>query len=88
MLRVSFPDVQFYAYTKVADVANASKPSNFIINFSEGALPSENKKVDLTQIKKSVIVPQKMFWDLIVTKGAHTVKNQRPSRYSSRSEGI
>jgi hypothetical protein len=72
----AFPDVQFYAYTKVADVANASKPSNFIVNFSEGALPSETKKVDLTQIKKSVIVPQKMFWDLIVTKGAHTVKNE------------
>lgn len=72
----TFPQVEFYAYTKVADVANAAKPDNFIINFSEGALPSENKKVDLTQIKKSVIVPQKMFWDLIVTKGAHTVKNE------------
>lgn len=73
----AFPDVQFYAYTKVAAVANAKKPENFIINFSEGALPSETKKVDLTQIKKSVIVPQKMFWDLIVTKGAHTVRNEK-----------
>ena len=71
-----FPDVEFYAYTKVGDVANAKKPANFIINFSEGALPGETKKVDLTQIKSSITVPQKRFWDLIVTKGAHTVKNE------------
>jgi hypothetical protein len=72
----SFPDVEFYAYTKVGDVANAKKPANFIINFSEGALPGETKKVDLTQIKSSITVPQQRFWDLIVTKGAHTVKNE------------
>jgi hypothetical protein len=71
-----FPDVSFYAYTKVADVANSKKPENFIVNFSEGAKPSETKRVDLTQIKKSVAVPQKMFWDLIVTKGAHVVKDK------------
>jgi hypothetical protein len=73
----SFPNVEFYAYTKVGDVANAEKPANFIINFSEGALPGETKKVDLTQIKSSITVPQKRFWDLIVTKGAHTVKNEQ-----------
>jgi len=72
----SFPNVEFYAYTKVGDVANAEKPANFIINFSEGALPGETKKVDLTQIKSSITVPQKRFWDLIVTKGAHTVKDE------------
>src|SRR5271157_5933563 len=47
----AFPDVQFYAYTKLADVAKSKKPDNFIFNWSEGALPSETKKVDLTQIK-------------------------------------
>lgn len=73
----AFPEVEFYAYTKVADVANAEKPNNFVINFSEGALPSETKKVDLTKIKKTTVVEQKMFWDLIVTKGAHTVKNEK-----------
>lgn len=72
----AFPDVEFYAYTKVGDVANAKKPDNFIINFSEGALPNETKKVDLTQIKSSITVPQKRFWDLIITQGAHTVKNK------------
>lgn len=73
----SFPEVKFYAYTKVADVANAKKPDNFIISFSEDAQPREVKKVDLTQIKQSRTIPQKMFWDLIVTKGAHTVKNEQ-----------
>jgi hypothetical protein len=71
----SFPEVKFYAYTKMADVVNAKKPNNFIVSFSEDAQPREVKKVDLTQIKQSRTVPQKMFWDLIVTKGAHTVKD-------------
>ena len=71
----SFPEVKFYAYTKMADVVNAKKPDNFIISFSEDAQPREVQKVDLTQIKQSRTVPQKMFWDLIVTKGAHTVKD-------------
>jgi hypothetical protein len=70
----AFPDITFYAYTKIAAVANGNKPANFIINFSEGALPTEQNQVNMTQIKHSVVVPQKMFWDLIVTKGAHTVK--------------
>jgi hypothetical protein len=72
----SFPDVEFYAYTKMGDVVNVKKPDNFIISFSEGALPSEVKKVDLTQIKSSITVPQQRFWDLIVTKGAHVVKDK------------
>jgi hypothetical protein len=71
----TFPEVKFYAYTKVGDVANAKKPANFIISFSEDAQPREIKKVDLTQIKQSRTVPQKMFWDLIVTQGPHTVKD-------------
>ena len=29
----TFPDVQFYAYTKMASVAASEKPNNFIINF-------------------------------------------------------
>jgi len=72
----AFPNNDFYAYTKMAAVANATKPANFIINFSEGATPRENKQVQLTQIKHSVVVPQPFFWDLIATKGGHTVKNE------------
>ena len=73
----AFPEVKFYAYTKVGDVANAKKPENFLVAFSEDAQPREVQKVDLTRIKQSRTVPQKMFWDLIVTKGAHTVKNEQ-----------
>jgi hypothetical protein len=81
----AFPEVKFYAYTKVGDVVNAKKPSNFLISFSEDAQPREVKKVDLTQIKQSRTVPQKMFWDLIVTKGAHTVKDEE-GRVQFKSE--
>jgi hypothetical protein len=73
----AFPEVKFYAYTKMGDVVNAEKPANFLISFSEDAQPREVKKVDLTQIKQSRTVPQKMFWDLIVTKGPHTVKDEQ-----------
>jgi hypothetical protein len=61
----AFPENDFYAYTKMADVAKAEKPANFIINFSEGALPSQNKQINMTQIKHSVVVPKDMFYDLV-----------------------
>lgn len=61
----AFPENDFYAYTKMAAVAKAEKPANFIINFSEGALPSENKQINMTQIKHSVVVPKDMFYDLV-----------------------
>lgn len=52
----SFPQVKFYAYTKMADVANSKKPDNFIISFSGDANPTQLKKVDLTQIKRSITI--------------------------------
>ena len=69
-LAQSHPDVKFYAYTKIADAALASKPSNFIINWSEGAHTSQEKKVkaqdpNLDQTKNSRIVPEKLFYDLL-----------------------
>jgi hypothetical protein len=72
----AFPDTDFYAYTKMGDVANAKKPANFIISFSEGALPSEAKKVDLTTIKHSVVVPKDMFVDLVPTATNGTPKKE------------
>jgi uncharacterized Zn finger protein (UPF0148 family) len=79
----SLPDVDFYAYTKIAAVIKAKKPSNFIVNFSVDALPSEEKQLDLTKIKKIEVVPQKMFWKYIVTKGSHPVKDEK-ERYQFR----
>ena len=65
------PDVLFYAYTKMADVVLAQKPANFIINWSEGAHTSQEKKVKaadpgLEQTKNSRIVPSDVFYDLLV----------------------
>ena len=64
------PNTKFYAYTKMADAALASKPDNFIINWSEGANTTQEKQVKaqdpgLTQTKNSRIVPEKLFWDLL-----------------------
>ena len=65
------PDVQFYAYTKMGDVAIGKKPDNFIINWSEGAHTSQEKKVkaadpNLERTKNSRIVPDEIFQDLLV----------------------
>lgn len=65
------PMVDFYAYTKVADVALGDKPDNFMINWSEGAHPSQERKVkagdpELGATKNSRIVPSNLFYDLLV----------------------
>ncbi len=56
-----FPDVLFYAYTKMASVAKSSKPDNFIINFSMGATPEQEKQIDFGKDKHSTVVPKPMF---------------------------
>jgi len=66
------PDVDFYAYTKVADVATGDKPANFLINFSSGAKRSEQKKIEIYKQagnvpKEGVTVPKPLFRDLFVT---------------------
>jgi hypothetical protein len=65
------PDVMFYAYTKVADVVLSNKPANFMINWSEGAHTSQEKKIkaqdaSLEKTKNSRIVPSELFYDLLV----------------------
>jgi hypothetical protein len=57
----SFPDVLFYAYTKMASVAKSQKPENFIINFSMGATPEQEKQIDFGKDKHSTVVPKPMF---------------------------
>lgn len=50
------PDVEFYVYTKIGDIAKSTNyPDNFTINFSLGAKPEELQKVDLKNVKYSVI---------------------------------
>ena len=64
-LAKKFPDVDFYAYTKLASVAQGDKPDNFKINFSMGAQPSQEKKIDFAKTKNSRIVPEVLFADLL-----------------------
>ena len=66
------PDVKFYAYTKMGDVAVGSKPKNFIINFSTGSQSREVKKVQVHKragnvVKDAITVPKDMFRELFVT---------------------
>jgi hypothetical protein len=70
-LASELPNVDFYAYTKVADVALGKKPDNFMINWSEGASTSQEKKIkaqdpELEKTKNSRIVPSDLFYDLLV----------------------
>ena len=70
-LAAANPDVMFYAYTKMGDVVLANKPANFMINWSEGAHTSQEKKVkaadpSLGTTKNSRIVPSNLFYDLLV----------------------
>jgi hypothetical protein len=60
-----FPNVDFYAYTKVADVAKGDKPSNFKMNFSFGAKPEQERQIDIKKTKHSTVVPKQLFDDLI-----------------------
>lgn len=64
-----FPMMRFYAYTKLASVALGPKPDNFITNFSMGALPGEERLIDLKTQKFSDVVPKELFYDLIARKG-------------------
>ena len=70
-LAKSFPNVKFYAYTKMAGAVLATKPENFIINWSEGANTEQEKQVkavdpNLENTKNSRIVPEEAFYDLLI----------------------
>lgn len=56
-----FPEVKFYAYTKLASVATGAKPDNFIINFSMGATPNRKSRLTFGKTKHSTVVPKPMF---------------------------
>lgn len=60
----SLPNIIFYAYTKIASASSGKKPKNFVMNFSKGAAPEQEKQVDTKKQKHSVVVPKQMFSDL------------------------
>ncbi len=71
------PDVGFYAYTKIADVATGDRPKNFKMNFSQGALAGQEKKIDFKRVKHSKVVPKDMFFDLVARKGLNLIKDAK-----------
>ena len=78
------PDVQFYAYTKMGDVATGAAPANFTMNFSSGSKRGEEKKVEFYKqqnpgatVKQGVTVPKDMFFDLIARKGTSLIKDAK-----------
>ncbi len=85
------PDVDFYAYTKMASVASSTKPDNFLINFSAGAQPSQEKAIDFTTQKNSRVVPKELFKDLLTRNAIAdliqlgTAKKKEPSKLRFKS---
>ena len=75
-LASTHPTVDFYAYTKIADVAGGTRnrPPNFMINFSMGARKAEEKRVDFGLTKHSSVVPKDLFSDLLMKDGNKLVK--------------
>ena len=71
------PDVGFYAYTKIAGVATGERPPNFKMNFSQGALAGQEKKIDFKKTKHSKVVPKDMFFDLIARDGNNLKKDAK-----------
>ena len=84
----SHPNVDFYAYTKIASVAQGEKPDNFLQNFSQGALRSQEKQIDFKQAKHSSVVPKDMFFDLIAKDGAKLVKDEAGAMQFASKENL
>jgi Gene product 88 len=82
-----YPDVDFYAYTKIADVALGPKPTNFLINFSMGSQPSEERQIDYKEVKHSKVVPKELFNDLVIREKIPTGKiNKKTGKPLTTSE--
>lgn len=87
------PEVKFYAYTKMGDVATGTKPANFIINFSSGSMSREVKKVELHKqagnvVKQGVTVPKDMFFDLIARQGNKLIKDEKGRTQFANTEAL
>jgi len=77
-LAATHPTVDFYAYTKMADVSGSTqnRPPNWLISQSMGARKAEEKRVDFGLTKHSVVVPKVVFDDLLKKDGNRLVKDE------------
>lgn len=81
-----FPDVKFYAYTKMAGVATGSKPDNFIMNFSMGATPEQEKNIDFSKTKHSTVVPKPMFDEFMLKDEKGKLVKDEKNRMQFKSD--
>jgi len=72
-----YPNVDFYAYTKLASVAQGAAPGNFKMNYSMGAKPNQEKQIDFAKTKNSRVVPEELFNDLIAKDGIKVKKDAK-----------
>ena len=84
----NFPDVDFYAYTKMASVAVGTKPANFTTNFSGGSTPEQEKQIDFKTTKHSTVVPKQAFEDLILRGDDGKVKRDEKNRIQFSPENL
>ena len=84
----NFPDVDFYAYTKMASVAVGTKPANFTTNFSGGSTPDQEKQIDFKTTKHSTVVPKQAFEDLILRGDDGKVKRDEKNRIQFSPENL
>ena len=93
------PDVDFYAYTKMASVAQAERPDNFKMNFSQGAAVGQEKKIDFVKTKNSRVVPKELFadalekdetgkWQYKTPEAVKAVKDRIAIKYSLKPESV
>lgn len=77
-LAKKFPDITFYAYTKVADIFLRDHPDNFVFNFSSGATKKQEKHIDFSKHKHSRIVVKTDFSEYLQKdkKGKWQYKNK------------
>ena len=68
-------NVKSYAYTKQAKYMDLAT-SDFIMNFSRGAKPSEMDKVDMENTKQSEMVPREVFKGIFQMDRAHYLKDE------------
>ncbi len=87
-IAANFPDVDFYAYTKMASVAVGTKPANFTTNFSGGSTPEQEKQIDFKTTKHSTVVPKQAFEDLILRGDDGKVKRDEKNRIQFSPENL
>lgn len=64
----AFPNVKFFAYTKMAGMVHAKRPPNFFVRFSKGASAVQEKQIDFENTMFADIVPREVFQDLFYSK--------------------